>query len=67
LGRGNLPVGQLGSESRGKFKYGKKIDYHEQWELKKRDNNHEKMVREFFESVRKRKRKNDRHKRNNGI
>lgn len=33
---------------RGKFHYGKKIDHYTQWELEKRDADHERMVREFF-------------------
>lgn len=52
-----------GGRRRGKFNYGKKIDRHKQWELEKRDQDHERMVREFFAQRarnKKEKRKNKR-------
>lgn len=46
---------------RSKFNYDKKIDLRKQWELEKRDEQHERMVREFFKNrAKKSKKDNDR-------
>jgi hypothetical protein len=35
-------------KKRGKFNYGKKINLREQWDLERKDQEHERMVRDFF-------------------
>jgi hypothetical protein len=46
-----------GGRKRGKFNYGKRIDHKEQWDLERKDQQHERMVREFFEKKAKERKK----------
>jgi hypothetical protein len=52
----------------GKLNWSKRIDHQKQWEFERRDQQHERMVKEFFEKKkkeRKKRKRNNARKRNN--